>query len=321
MLGDLVKSFDLVDIWQNLRPVSIAFMFVSPGVGASRINLLYTSQAYTSRVPVASIQQVPCTDHHLHGSQNLHQGIGFSPGVCDGPHDPPRPVIHGPGDWRIHNNIHFVRERIHFCQRTGLLSTFLSLDQEKACRHDLINAWDMVDPHRAYAPSGVAAIVREPLFRNLHLHNRDFEWLSEGRAVAVGVTSVRDVLGGGGLGWMLPQELAHRVVVGDQFKAIQHLKTAVLRPDVVPQVEDAQVCDGNPPRHLIFGRPVQRGVGRSEDLLMALLLGLARLAVNRSRQQAMEGLISTDCLPLFCTASIFCSSSGSGESEDQGAAG
>eukprot|EP00061_Rhincodon_typus_P007673 g29608.t1 len=42
-----------------------------------------------------------------------------------------------------------------------------------------------------------------------------------------------------------------------------------------------------------------RGVGRLEDLFMGLLLGLARLAINRSRQRTAEGIIYADCLTLF----------------------
>eukprot|EP00061_Rhincodon_typus_P011903 g37271.t1 len=40
--------------------------------------------------------------------------------------------------------------------------------------------------------------------------------------------------------------------------------------------------------------------GRSEDPLVGLLIGLAKLAISRSQQQAMEGFIMSDCLPLFC---------------------
>eukprot|EP00061_Rhincodon_typus_P015272 g42857.t1 len=116
---------------------------------------------------------------------------------------------------------------------------------------------------------GVVAIVKELLLRNLHLRSRLFDWLLEGKAVAAGVTRVGDVLSGGGLGWMLPQELAHRATV-----------------DVRP-------------RFLIFGHPAPRRVGRSEDLLMGLLLGLAKLVINRSRQGAVEGVIMADCLPFF----------------------
>eukprot|EP00061_Rhincodon_typus_P006634 g27474.t1 len=50
---------------------------------------------------------------------------------------------------------------------------------------------------------------------------------------------------------------------------------------------------------LVFGHPVRRGAGRLENLLMGLLLGLARLAITRSRQQAMEGVILASCLPLL----------------------
>eukprot|EP00061_Rhincodon_typus_P006164 g26509.t1 len=52
------------------------------------------------------------------------------------------------------------------------------------------------------------------------------------------------------------------------------------------------------PTLLIFGHPVRRGVGRSEDLLMGLLMGLAKLLINRSRQQATKGVIMAECLPL-----------------------
>eukprot|EP00061_Rhincodon_typus_P009615 g33247.t1 len=34
--------------------------------------------------------------------------------------------------WWIHDNVHLVQDLIHFCQLTGLLSAFLSLEQEKA---------------------------------------------------------------------------------------------------------------------------------------------------------------------------------------------
>eukprot|EP00061_Rhincodon_typus_P003729 g20831.t1 len=94
---------------------------------------------------------------------------------------------------------------------------------------------------------------------------------------------------------------------------IQGLRAAMLRPDVVHQLEDAQECSGIPserttarmefhigpripPMLLIFGHPVRRGVGRLEDLLVGLLLGLA---INKSRQWTMEGVIMADCLPIF----------------------
>eukprot|EP00061_Rhincodon_typus_P005044 g24031.t1 len=73
---------------------------------------------------------------------------------------------------------------------------------------------------------------------------------------------------------------------------IQRLKTVVLVPDVVHQLEDAQACGGIP------SYLVRRRAGRSEDLLVSLLLGLC-LAINRSRQQAVEGVVMVDCLPLF----------------------
>eukprot|EP00061_Rhincodon_typus_P010857 g35456.t1 len=113
-------------------------------------------------------------------------------------------------------------------------------------RQDL--TWDMVDTCWTYPPSGVAAIVREPLLRNPHLHNCVSEWLAEERAVAVGVTRVGDVMGGGVLGWMLLQELAHRTAIEILFltTATQHLKMMVLGPDTVLQLEGAQVCGGIP---------------------------------------------------------------------------
>eukprot|EP00061_Rhincodon_typus_P014387 g41374.t1 len=60
---------------------------------------------------------------------------------------------------------------------------------------ELINVWNMVDLHQAYPPSGIAAIVRELLLRNPHLHHHSFEWLVEGTVMAAGVTTVKDVLG------------------------------------------------------------------------------------------------------------------------------
>eukprot|EP00061_Rhincodon_typus_P014810 g42114.t1 len=53
------------------------------------------------------------------------------------------------------------------------------------------------------------------------------------------------------------------------------------------------------PTLLIFGHLVWREMGRSEDLLMGLLLGLAKLVINRSRQRAVEGVMTANCLPLF----------------------
>eukprot|EP00061_Rhincodon_typus_P010959 g35626.t1 len=128
---------------------------------------------------------------------------------------------------------------------------------------DLINVRDMVNSCHASPPSGVAAIVREPFLRNPHLDNCGFKWLAERRAAATGMTRDRDMLSGGGLAWMLPQALVHS------------------------------------PMLLIFRHLVQRGAGRLEDLLVGLHLGLARLAIDRSRQQAMEGLISANCLSPF----------------------
>eukprot|EP00061_Rhincodon_typus_P017128 g45687.t1 len=204
-------------------------------------------------------------------------------------------------------------------------------------QEDLITIWDMVNSCRAYTPGGVAAVVREPLLRNRHLHHCSSDGLSEGRAVAVGVPRIRNVLGGRGLGWILPQDLASRAAVDiwPTATSIQLLKTGVLGPDIVHQMEDAQACseipsartpartefhigpripylplgacasqpelhpeqrvvwigegqNGGPyfllyfwlnfsPTLLIFRHPVRRGAGGSEDLLVGLLLGLAKL--------------------------------------------
>eukprot|EP00061_Rhincodon_typus_P010636 g35089.t1 len=111
----------------------------------------------------------------------------------------------------------------------------------------------------------------------------------------------------------------------------------LLGPDIVHQLEDGQLCSGIPSAHtpaqmeihigrrepilhnlshlqnidrmdcrgvkrwalhmfLILGDPVQRGAGRSEDLLVVL----AKLVIDRSRQRAVEGVTYTDCLLLFC---------------------
>eukprot|EP00061_Rhincodon_typus_P009728 g33446.t1 len=53
------------------------------------------------------------------------------------------------------------------------------------------------------------------------------------------------------------------------------------------------------PMPLIFGHLVWRRAGRSEDFLTGLLLGLAKLVINRFRQWAMEGVIIANCPPLF----------------------
>eukprot|EP00061_Rhincodon_typus_P010050 g34033.t1 len=158
----------------------------------------------------------------------------------------------------------------------------------------------MVDSCRTYPLAGVAAIVREPLLRNPHLSNHRCDWLSEGRAMAVGLTRVGDVLGGGALGWMLPQELARRAAVDVRFTAtvIQRLKMVVLRPNKVHQLEDAQVCGGilsaRTPAQMEFHigpRILRRGLAGQWISLWGLLLALAKLAV--------EGAIMADFLPFF----------------------
>eukprot|EP00061_Rhincodon_typus_P012960 g39033.t1 len=70
-----------------------------------------------------------------------------------------------------------------FIDHEGLQVTLRMLP---AFYQDLITVWDIVNSCQAYPPSGKAAIVKEPLLRNLHLHNRWFEWLVKGRAMAVG---------------------------------------------------------------------------------------------------------------------------------------
>eukprot|EP00061_Rhincodon_typus_P013113 g39282.t1 len=60
----------------------------------------------------------------------------------------------------------------------------------------------------------------------------------------------------------------------------------MLGPNVVHQLEDAQVCDEIP-----SAAPGTEGTDRSEDLLTGPLLGLVKLAINGSRQRAIEGAI------------------------------
>ncbi|XP_060680008.1 acyl carrier protein, mitochondrial-like [Hemiscyllium ocellatum] len=75
----------------------------------------------------------------------------------------------------------------------------------------------MVESRYAYPPAGIAAVVREPFVRNLHLRARGFEWLAEGTAVAARVTRVGDVLGTGGPGWTLSQAIASRAASLRQY--------------------------------------------------------------------------------------------------------
>lgn len=63
-LKELVGSFDLVDSWRNLHPDSSAFSRRSRE-GGSRIDRLYISRAYISRVSASSMRPVSCSDHHL----------------------------------------------------------------------------------------------------------------------------------------------------------------------------------------------------------------------------------------------------------------
>ncbi|XP_067877586.1 uncharacterized protein [Heterodontus francisci] len=63
-LRGLISSLNLVDVWRNLHPDSSAFTWRSGG-GGSRIDRLYFSQAYVSRVSAASMRLVPCSDQRL----------------------------------------------------------------------------------------------------------------------------------------------------------------------------------------------------------------------------------------------------------------
>eukprot|EP00061_Rhincodon_typus_P018708 g47998.t1 len=121
---------------------------------------------------------------------------------------------------------------------------------------------------------GVAVTVSEPLLRNPHLHYRGFKCLVEVHSHGDD-QSCESQVSGRGLGWMLPQELVNRAVVDNLItaNAIHHLKTVVLRHNVMHHLEDAQVCIGI----------LSNGVGKSEDLLLSLLLGLAKSTTNRSK--------------------------------------
>eukprot|EP00061_Rhincodon_typus_P017796 g46660.t1 len=125
-----------------------------------------------------------------------------------------------------------------------------------------------------------------------------FEWLVEARTMATGVTGVGDVLYGGGLGLMMLHKLAGRASVDVQLMAnpILSLKTAEFGPDVMHQLEDAQA---HTPDLWAPGAEGCGQIGGPEDLLMGLLLGLARLAINRSRQWTMKGAVSANWLSLF----------------------
>eukprot|EP00061_Rhincodon_typus_P015476 g43173.t1 len=135
---------------------------------------------------------------------------------------------------RIHDNIHMVRD--------WTLPVFYQ---------DLITVWDMVDLHQAYPTSGVEAITRQTLLRNPHLHNRRFQWLSEGEGCGCGGDQSQ-----GRAGWWVPG-LDAATGIGTQGRG--------RRPS----------------------RGEQAGQG---NLLMGLLLGLAKPAINRSWQ-----------LQLFCS--------------------
>eukprot|EP00061_Rhincodon_typus_P011420 g36405.t1 len=81
---------------------------------------------------------------------------------------------------------------------------------------------------------------------------------------------------------------------GARLPARNHcLKMAVLRPSIVHQLQDVQV--GTQPYTPDLWVLVRKGA----DLLVGLLLDLAMLVINRSRQWAMEGVISAHCLPLL----------------------
>ncbi|XP_051881424.1 dynein axonemal heavy chain 6-like [Pristis pectinata] len=53
------------------------------------------------------------------------------------------------------------------------------------------------------------------------------------------------------------------------------------------------------PTLLIYGHPVWRGAGHAGDLLVGLLLGLAKQAIHASRWRAAEGSGQSACLPVF----------------------
>ena len=115
---------------------------------------------------------------------------------------------------------------------------------------DLLKVWNTVATRRSSPPSGAAAIFREPLLGNPLLHQCHFTWLTRRRAADAGVTRIGDVLGGGGVGWMTPHELAERagVDVRRAAEAIQDLRTVVLGPAATNCLEVAQLCGGLPSR-------------------------------------------------------------------------
>jgi len=97
---------------------------------------------------------------------------------------------------------------------------------------DLLKVWSTVASRRSSPPSGVVALVSEPLLRNPLLQQFNFRWLTERRAADAGVTRIGDMLGGGRVGWMTPHELAERARVGVHHaaEAIQDLRTVMLGP-------------------------------------------------------------------------------------------
>eukprot|EP00061_Rhincodon_typus_P016661 g44991.t1 len=83
-----------------------------------------------------------------------------------------------------------------------------------------------------------------------------------------------------------------------QNKHMDHMKAATLQMGQDQNIPGSSELLASP-MLLIVGHLVRRGAGRSEYLLVGLFLGLAKLAINRSRQRATEGIVSADWLPLF----------------------
>eukprot|EP00061_Rhincodon_typus_P010090 g34113.t1 len=92
------------------------------------------------------------------------------------------------------------------------------------------------------------------------------------------------------------QEMSYRLV----HATCVRVQIRATGPQEILQEKDQAYISGlrrgGIPRLLIFGHPLWRGAGRSQDLLMGLLLGLAKLAIYRPRQR----VVVANCLPLFC---------------------
>eukprot|EP00061_Rhincodon_typus_P013361 g39688.t1 len=372
-LRDLVKSFDLVGICQNLHPDSIVFTFMRPGVGVPRIDRLYISWVYASVVPVASTQQYVRESMKRQKSRigDLEKEV-FDLESCLGQLDMDlvlqgvykekkaalqdlqldldrsSPFFHSlekrrdihqqllvllANDRSLISNPEGFRAQIHtyysalFCPDSSsedacraLWEDLLQLIPEDAGRLDAPVTFEELTGAPTQLPRG-----RSPGLEKLTMEFFRVFWdiLGGDYAQVLGVHQgcplscqlyslytepflcilwrrlLGLVLRGLGMGVVFP------VYADDTFLTFTNLADLgrMRESRVVYLASSTRVNWAKCSRPLVSLYSVPWGAGRLDDLLLGLLLSLAKLAINRSRQQATEGSFTLTACP--SSAAIF----------------